>query len=73
MANGPATVSTCDLCDALAGAPQVWVLDIWLSSDKDGQFYIEDGQLFEANLVRAQAPRGRAVSDETVSRSRGRK
>ncbi|WP_164116824.1 hypothetical protein [Stenotrophomonas maltophilia] len=73
MANGPATVSTGNLCDALAGVPQVWVLDVCLSSDKDVQLYIEDGELFEANLVRAQASRGRAASDETVSGSRGRK
>lgn len=73
LASGPVKVSTGDLCDALAGAPQVWVLDICLSSDKNVQLYIEDGELFEANLVRAQASRGRVFSDETVSGSRGRK
>jgi hypothetical protein len=56
MENGPATVSTGDLCDALAGAPQVWVLDICLSSDRGVQLYIEDGEVFEADLVRTNWP-----------------
>lgn len=43
VASGPVKVSTGDLCDALVGAPQVWVLDIRLSSGKDVQLYIEDG------------------------------
>lgn len=54
MANGPSEVSTGDLCNALAGAPQVWVLDIRLSSDNDVQLYIEDGEVFEASLESRQ-------------------
>ncbi|MGF6418242.1 hypothetical protein ABH900_001721 [Stenotrophomonas sp. AN71] len=53
MADGPLEVSTADLCDALAGAPQVWVLDIRLSSDEGVQLYIEDGEVFEESLDRA--------------------
>ncbi len=44
---------TADLCEALAGAPQVWVLDIRLASDAAVQLYIEDGEVFEVNLNRA--------------------
>lgn len=52
MVNGPLEVSTGDLCDALADAPQVWVLDIRLLSDPEVQLYIEDGEVFEENLGR---------------------
>ncbi len=52
MVNRPLEVSTGDLCDALAGAPQVWVLDIRLSSDHEVQLYIEDGEVFEESLDR---------------------
>ena len=57
MTNGPVQASTADLCDALTGAPQVWVLDIRLSHDNDVQLYIEDGEVFEVNLDRTDAPR----------------
>ncbi|WMJ68352.1 hypothetical protein [Stenotrophomonas sp. 24(2023)] len=50
MVNSPLEVSTDDLCEALADAPQVWVLDIRLSSDHEVQLYIEDGEVFEENL-----------------------
>ncbi len=52
VVNGPVKVSSADLCNALAGAPQVWVLDIRLSSDSTVQLYIEDGEVFEMNLGR---------------------
>ncbi|GEM_PF-1021349 len=52
MTDSPLEVSTADLCDALADAPQVWVLDIRLSSDQEDQLYIEDGEVFEENLDR---------------------
>lgn len=57
MTNGPVQASTADLCDALTVAPQVWVLDIRLSLDNDVQIYIEDGEVFEMNLDRTDAPR----------------
>lgn len=50
---GQPAVSTADLCDALADAPQVWVLDIRLSSDQEVQLYIEDGEVFDENLDKA--------------------
>jgi hypothetical protein len=52
VANGPVKVSSADLCNALAGAPQVWVLDMRLSSDDKVQLCIEDGEVFEMNLGR---------------------
>lgn len=57
MTNGPVQASTSDLCDALTGAPQVWVLDIRLLHDDDVQLYIEDGEVFEVNLDRTDVPR----------------
>lgn len=53
MADSPLEVSRADLCDALADAPQVWVLDIRLSSDQEVQLYIEDGKVIDENLDRA--------------------
>ena len=53
LTGGPAEMVTADLCEALAGAPQVWVLDIRLASDAAVQLYIEDGEVFEVNLNRA--------------------
>lgn len=52
MDSGPVEMSTGDLCEALAGAPQVWVLDMRLVSDTNVQLYIEDGEVFELNLER---------------------
>lgn len=52
VVNGPVEVCTGDLCDALDGAPQVWVLDMRLSSDNNVQLYIEDGEVFEEHLGR---------------------
>lgn len=62
MVNGPLEVSTDDLCDALADAPQVWVLDIRLSSDHEVQLYIEDGEVFKENLYRLVGSRNGAGS-----------
>jgi hypothetical protein len=52
MESGRTEISTTDLCDALVGAPQVWVLDMRLASDNDVQLYIEDGEVFEMKLER---------------------
>lgn len=46
-------ISTAGICEALEGAPQVWILDIRLASDRNVVLYIEDGELFEMNLDRA--------------------
>lgn len=45
-------ISTAGLCEALEGAPQVWILDIRLASDRNVVLYIEDGEIFEINLER---------------------
>lgn len=46
-------ISTAGLCEALEGAPQVWILDIRLASDSSVELYIEDGEMFQINLERA--------------------
>ncbi len=53
MTGGPVEMVTAELCEVLAGAPQVWVLDIRLASDNAVQLYIEDGEVFEVNLNHA--------------------
>lgn len=50
---GGCLVSTAALCKALDGAPQLWVLDIRLASNREVQLYIEDGEVFEIHLERA--------------------
>ncbi|MCF7752763.1 hypothetical protein KQ945_18530, partial [Bacillus subtilis subsp. subtilis] len=47
---GPCQISTSDLCAALDGAPQVWILDIRLLSNRSINMHIEDGVLFELNV-----------------------
>lgn len=45
-------ISTAGLCEALEGAPQVWILDMRLASDSGVVLYIEDGEIFDINLRR---------------------
>jgi hypothetical protein len=62
IVNGPLEVSTGDLCDALADAPQVWVLDIRLLFDHEVQLYIEDGEIFKDDLDSLVRSKTRAIS-----------
>ncbi len=68
MEDGPLEVSTVDLCNALADAPQVWVLNVRLSSDYEVQLYIEDGEVFEESLDRAVRIRNIAGSRDSEVR-----
>ena len=60
VASGPIKITTRELCDALAFATQVIILDVRLATDESRELYIDDGELVSVSLGPEQGKRDHA-------------